>query len=1269
MVKGVAFFTWNDPNGKPIIIENEVNNLIITCFICEDDHEIESVGISVENFNFLNSKKIPGIAWICNLCQNKPRQDIKSPNDKYDIKLEAIIKQLELMAIPSQTFQKETSEINNKVTKLENAIELRLQSLEEKLMGKVDAQKNHLSRNFKSYAETVTKKIENENNDLNKKFDVVASTIEHFENSAIISDINTNLKKVKVNIETKMVKDNESLIKTQKQCNVCVFNVPEGEHEKDEENYKQDVLKLKTILNEKIVIDKQDIKSIYRIGVNKNSSRPRPLIIKFTNIEKRNEAIQLTDLIYTSGKNEDIRIFIQPDKTKKEIEQHKILIQQLRERRANGEENIVIRNGKIISLAPFRLDPSHSGDNSFNQPDFLIISNCFYLNTFNHPFSYTPDVTASITQANSTVDVTPSTTGALYIDFKTFISPIVIALNPSHFDQNLSITSLINLNHYFKFNQNHHFDTLDGNTIIDLEGECSSNVLTSVSTYNPSRSTRSNSYPLQKLDDVELKGLDTLLTIPPNTSSVQVNISGDSDGLTPTSKSSPIRNNIKVGYFNARSIVNKVIYLKNMIETASYDVVFIVETWLSPSVPDVLICPRGFDVIRRDRCYKKGGGLLVLYRSYLPVVEIRDYICTGDSYFEYLSIDMLFSKKNDRIRFMCVYLPPDKSGVKTIVKNLCNCLKAHGRNDLYYVLGDFNFPFIDWMKYTSKKPAGKCFLNFCVDTSLTQRILESTTVNESLLDLVLCNEISGKRLQSVEVLPPLTTTCDHSIIQLVISCTTSENHVPKVPTRVCYERGNYSEINAHLETIDWPNIFLYFNRDIQKIYDYFLDYVHKLISTFVPTARVKKNSKQPRHLLRMAKQKKQLYKKKQKDDKFNTMYKNISNRYKAAVDQWYNSIETKVCHENNNSSFYKYANEKLKSFESIPPLKTEHGDFTMNDQEKAELLNKTFHSVFTKDDGNKLDLDCKVKSNHILTNIIIDPQMVSKALSNLCPKKSQTPDKLPCYVIKKIGKSITGFLCLLYNLSIQTNQIPSQWKTAIITPVFKKGSRNRAINYRPISLTSAICRILEHILHAHLLNHLYDNNLISLNQHGFLPKRSTITQLLDATNKWKIAYEANRTTYAVYTNLSKAFDKVCHSKLLTVIESFGISGTILDWIRNFLAERIHKVTIGEAESCPMSVLSGVPQGSVIGPLMFLLYIDDISMLCSEKTSICLFADDTKLFSSDPKDLQKSLNAVSTFLKSRQLHLAEETKWKRQKLKRGRKSKRNNHLMTLYCKLC
>ena len=212
-----------------------------------------------------------------------------------------------------------------------------------------------------------------------------------------------------------------------------------------------------------------------------------------------------------------------------------------------------------------------------------------------------------------------------------------------------------------------------------------------------------------------------------------------------------IKDQLKICYLNAGSIGNKMNELKLLVEVSSYDLVFIVETWLKPNTLNSLICPRGYSVIRRDRPVRLGGGVLVLYKSHLPVLEIRHF---EDTNIEYLCIDILSTKHTIPTRFLCCYIPPNYSRDRTCIQNLCVCIKSHNSNNSFYILGDFNMPYIDWGNLNSSSGVGKLFLDFCAETSLCQKIHESTTINNSVLDLLFCNVFSERNLLSIDVLDP-----------------------------------------------------------------------------------------------------------------------------------------------------------------------------------------------------------------------------------------------------------------------------------------------------------------------------------------------------------------------------------------------------------------------------------------------------------------------------------------------------------------------------------
>ena len=217
-----------------------------------------------------------------------------------------------------------------------------------------------------------------------------------------------------------------------------------------------------------------------------------------------------------------------------------------------------------------------------------------------------------------------------------------------------------------------------------------------------------------------------------------------------------------------------------------------------------------------------------------------------------------------------------------------------------------------------------------------------------------------------------------------------------------------------------------------------------------------------------------------------------------------------------------------------------------------------------------------------------------------------------------------------------------QRKSAIITPVFKKGSRDLTSNYRPVSLTCVLCRVFEHIVADHLLYHLSLHNLISANQFGFLPGRYSCSQLLSVFNCWSHLLDTHEAFDVIYTDIAKAFDSVTHSKLLNVLLSYGIEGKVLDWINCFLYNRVQSVCINNCYSNSLPVLSGVPQGSVLGPLLFIIFINDAVKVTSLSGPFCgtfLYADDAKLFSNNPSQLQHALDCFSSRICEYQLCLA------------------------------
>ena len=211
-------------------------------------------------------------------------------------------------------------------------------------------------------------------------------------------------------------------------------------------------------------------------------------------------------------------------------------------------------------------------------------------------------------------------------------------------------------------------------------------------------------------------------------------------------------------------------------------------------------------------------------------------------------------------------------------------------------------------------------------------------------------------------------------------------------------------------------------------------------------------------------------------------------------------------------------------------------------------------------------------------------------------------------------------------MSISTSTVPLQWKLANVSPIFKKGSRSSPENYRPVSLTSILSKLLEKIVSKQILEHLKANNILPKQQHGFLKGKSTSTNLLEAINVWTDLLEHNVPLDILYLDYSKAFDTVPHRRLIKKLSTVGIQGKVLEWLNSFLTGRKQRVVVNHVKSDWIDVISGVPQGTVLGPLLFLIFVSEIPDLVKSHAS--LFADDTKLYADCHKaELQSDLDKL------------------------------------------
>ena len=318
----------------------------------------------------------------------------------------------------------------------------------------------------------------------------------------------------------------------------------------------------------------------------------------------------------------------------------------------------------------------------------------------------------------------------------------------------------------------------------------------------------------------------------------------------------------------------------------------------------------------------------------------------------------------------------------------------------------------------------------------------------------------------------------------------------------------------------------------------------------------------------------------------------------------------------------------------VGPIKASNGELLIKPEEISDALNEYFASVFTNENVTDTMPEVKTKfefdSSHMLSTFEINRKDILVKLGKLKDSKAPGYDGIVPVILRMNAEVLSVPLLSIFLESLETGMVPLDWRRANITALFKNGSREMAQNYRPISLTSQACKMLESIIKDKIVAHLDKYKLINDTQHGFVSKRSCLTNLLEFYEFVSQYTDQGYPVDVIYLDFQKAFDKVPHKRLMTKIKAMGISGNLYNWIENWLNDREQRVVLLGKNSGLKAVKSGVPQGSVLGPLLFLIYVNDIDV--NINTHILKFADDTKIFSvvtteDDVKRLRMDLKNV------------------------------------------
>ena len=671
----------------------------------------------------------------------------------------------------------------------------------------------------------------------------------------------------------------------------------------------------------------------------------------------------------------------------------------------------------------------------------------------------------------------------------------------------------------------------------------------------------------------------------------------------------PYSDNISIVHNNIRSLQNKVPYIEA--ELTRFDIITLSETWLHESFPSEKLMIKGYHPpLRLDREDQSAHGGVAIY-----VKESLYYKHRPDLHVPGLEALWIESNINNETMLIgCFYRSPSElvAYYDLIDESIRLALRSPHK---VFILGDFNS---DCKDFTHRHIQRIMNLN-----GLQQLVREPTRYEGdsiTLIDLILtpCPEI----LETVGLLAPIKS--DHRCVFLEIKNSRPINYRFK-RTLYIYSKLNDQEFINKASAIDWNEIVA--TDTVDYAAELFSKKLFDIGKACMPVKTIVVKDKDAPWITEDIKK---LIKKKQKihtlakilDSVWSwNLFKQVRNHLVDMIrnrkDEYEKDLENRINSQTNfgNKDWWKmvnsFFNRQNALSSEIPPLKdVESGEVIYSPDEKAEI----FNSFFVKQSQiNNANDDPPLIQENVLTAPALEFSLetVRNVIKNLDQRKAVGPDLIHNKLLVKAVDIISGPLATLFTRSLEEGKFPTIWKKAHVTPIHKKGDKNLCTNYRPISLLSCVGKVMEKCIQKHLLDFITVNNLLTTSQSGFIPGDSTTNQLLCIYDDFCKSLDQQSTTQALFFDISKAFDRVWHRGLIHKLNAIGIRGSLLKWFTDYLSNRKQSVVIKGKSSTYKTVSSGVPQGSVLGPTLFLIYINDI--VNDIESEVKLFADDTSMY--------------------------------------------------------
>jgi len=723
-------------------------------------------------------------------------------------------------------------------------------------------------------------------------------------------------------------------------------------------------------------------------------------------------------------------------------------------------------------------------------------------------------------------------------------------------------------------------------------------------------------------------------------------------------KSSLSNANFSILHINARSLQYKINTLLGFLNNLklSFSIIAVSETWANDSNEEFLNIP-GYNKYLKSRINKPGGGVALYIKDNLSAVVRNDLTIFNDTDIDAVFVDIV-NGLSTKVTVGAIYRPPGCDLI-SFNEKYCQLLdRLSSARNKCFIAGDFNINLLNYESHhETEQFLNNIFSHFQYPTIVRPTRFCST--NSTLIDNIFVNNVNDDYYAGLFI----SDISDHLPIFYISGIKLT--HTTKMKTVVkSYRNFDNSSIDKFQHKLSEFNWFDKLSKtDVNSAYDDFLNFFSSAYNECFPliTKKIKFNNYckpwiTPSIVISIRK-KNNLYKKwliKKTNESLDNYkrYKNmLTTVLRNAEKLYYENRFTEI--QDDIKSTWKLIksliNDNKPKNESVDELSI-NGQVILDKQIIAHKFNEYFINI-----GN--DLSKKIpnvpekytdylKHLNVTKSFFCKPTNASEITditSKLKACKSAGYDDIHPSVVKSVISTIANPLAHIFNLSLSSGIFPNNFKIAKVTPVFKNGDKKLLNNYRPISVLPVFSKILEKIMYSRLSSYLEINSFLTDKQYGFREKHSTYMALVDLIDKITNEIDNKKFSLGIFIDLSKAFDTINHTILLNKLNLYGIRGVANNWFRSYLHNRLQYVHLQNSNSSKLTVKCGVPQGSILGPLLFLIHINDITKV-SNILNIIMFADDTNLFLSDTNlanlinTANFEVNKISTWFKANKLSL-------------------------------